>query len=92
MLNCVTNHGDENFTCPILTAECPFHRKKFVQKITFGEHAPRECLDEMMETLIFNLNIPHYGLSSSNQLIVKPIELEKTIQTRDIGIFFTLKS
>ena len=88
MLNCVTNHEDENYTCPILSSDCPFHRKKFIQKITFGEHTSRGALDEMMESLIFNINIPHYGLSSSNQLIVKPIELEKTIQSCDNGTFY----
>ena len=65
ILNTALRHEDKYYECPVLSKACPFNNKQFVQKIELGEQKPKEFMDEMMETVISDLNKP---IISTNNL------------------------
>ena len=66
ILNAALKHEEKNYECSILSKDCPFNNKKFVQKIELGEHIPKEFMDEIMETVISDLNKPLQRNNSRN--------------------------
>ena len=67
ILNNALKHEDENYECPILSTDCPFNKKQFIKRIKLGQQETKEFMDEMMETVISDLNKP---LNSKNILKV----------------------
>ena len=57
ILNNVLKHEEENFECPILSNACPFLHKQFIKRIVLGQHEQKEFMDEMMETVILDLDL-----------------------------------
>ena len=51
-------HEEKNYECPILSNDCPFNNKQFIQRIELGKQEPKEFVDEMLETVISDLNQP----------------------------------
>ena len=62
ILNTALKHEEEDYECPILPNACPFNNKHFIQKIELGQHKSKEFMDEMMETVISDLNKPFGNL------------------------------
>ena len=58
ILNTALKHEAKDYECPILSNACPFNHKQFIQKIEFGQQKSKEFMDEMMETVISDLNKP----------------------------------
>ena len=63
-------HEEKDYECPILSKTCPFNNKQFIQKIELGQQMPKEFMDEIMETVVSDLNKP----KSNNPLSI-PIHL-----------------
>ena len=63
ILNTALKHKEKDYKCPILSSACPFNNKQFIQKIELGQQKSKEFMDEMMETVISDLNKP---LNSKN--------------------------
>ena len=58
-MNSILKHKDKGHICPILLQECPFNEKTFVQSIQLGrQQIEREFLDEIMDTVISDMNMP----------------------------------
>ena len=75
-------HEEKDYECPILSNSCPFNNKQFIQKIELGQQKPKEFMDEIMETVISDLNKP----LKSNSLL----RIEKTLSNELLGCtFFT---
>ena len=58
ILNTALKHEEKDYECPILSNACPFKNKQFIQKIELGQQKSKEFMDEMMETVISDLNKP----------------------------------
>ena len=58
-------HEEKKFECPMASNACPFNNKQLLHKIELGQMEPKEFMDEMMETVISDLNKP---LNSKNIL------------------------
>ena len=65
ILNTALKHEEKDYECPILSDDCPFNNKQFIQKIELGQQKPKEFMDEIMETVISDLNKP---IISTNNL------------------------
>ena len=70
ILNAALKHEEKNYECPILSKACPFNNKQFIQKIELGQQKPKEFMDEIMATVIIDLNKP-LGLKSINLLNIQ---------------------
>ena len=64
-MNNAVKHEEVDYKCPILSTNCPFNNKQFIKRIKLGQQKPKEFMDEMMETVISDLNKP---LNSKNIL------------------------
>ena len=73
-------HEEKDYECPILSKACPFINKQFIQKIELGQQKPKEFMDEIMETVISDLNKP----LKSNSLL----RIEKTLSHELLGCTF----
>ena len=58
ILNNALKHEENGYKCPILSNACPFNNKKFIEKIELGNQKPKEFMDEILETVISDLNKP----------------------------------
>ena len=58
ILNAALKHEEKDYECPILSKACPFNNKQFVQKIELGQQKPKEFTDEIMETVVSDMNKP----------------------------------
>ena len=63
ILNTAQKHEEKDYECTILSNTCPFNNKQFIQKIELGQQKPKEFMDEIMETVVSDLNKP---LKSNN--------------------------
>ena len=63
ILSAALKHEEKNYECPILSKACPFNNKQFIQKIELGQQKPKEFTDEIMETIVSDMNKP---LNSKN--------------------------
>ena len=66
-MNTALKHEEKDYECTILSKACPFNNKKFIQKIELGQQKPKEFMDEIMETVILDLNKP---LKSNKIMII----------------------
>ena len=57
ILNNIMKHEEEDFECPILSNTCPFLQKQLLKKIVLGQQEPKEFMDEIMETVILDLDL-----------------------------------
>ena len=64
-------HKENDYKCPILSANCPFNNKQFIKKIKFGQQKHKEFMDEMMETVISDLKKPMETGPSLRNIISK---------------------
>ena len=51
-------HENEKYECLVYSKACPFEKKIFMQRIKLGEDASKEFMDEMMDTVISDINLP----------------------------------
>ena len=51
-------HENQKYECPVYSQACPFEKKIFMQRIKLGEDASKEFMDEMMDTVISDINLP----------------------------------
>ena len=66
ILNDALKHEEKDYECPILSTNCPFSNKEFIKRIKVGQQEPKEFMDEMMETVISDLNKPSETGSTLN--------------------------
>ena len=59
-------HEEKDYECPILSKACPFNNKQFIHKIELGQQMPKEFMDEIMETVVSDLNKPLSSNDISN--------------------------
>ena len=73
ILNTAQKHEEKDYDCTILSNTCPFNNKQFIQKIELGQQKPKEFMDEIMETVVSDLNKPlksnHFKISSTGLCI-----------------------
>ena len=58
ILNTALKHEEKGYECTILSNACPFKNKQFIQKIELGQQKSKEFMDEIMETVVSELNKP----------------------------------
>ena len=58
ILNNALRHEEKGYECSILSKKCPFNNKQLIKRIKFGEKEPKHFIDEIMETVISDLNKP----------------------------------
>ena len=66
ILNTAVKHKEKGYECTILSNACPFKNKQFIQKIELGQQKSKEFMDEIMETVVSELNKP---LKSNHYLV-----------------------
>ena len=58
ILNTALKHEEKGYECSILSNACPFKNKQFIQKIELGQQKSKEFMDEIMETVVSDLDQP----------------------------------